>query len=179
MPTQPSLRRAMSRPPSRAAGPAAEAERDAIRYPRRARLVREQGDPHAGGNLGPPEPAQRHALVTGSSPGSRERDDPTAVAAGCPRRIPMAMAGCGSARISAREKSRAPRSATCAEAHAAVCLALACGVLRESLAPDTRKAPVARRGSPPFGHGDSPRAPAPADQRAPFPAMGGVAAAAG
>jgi hypothetical protein len=58
--------------------PAAEAERYAILYPRRARLIRSLGGLPDDCDFGPPEPELVHAIVAGTSPALRALDDPAA-----------------------------------------------------------------------------------------------------
>jgi hypothetical protein len=53
---------------------AAEAERYAVIYPRRARLIRRLGGLPADCDFGPPEPELVHAIVTGSGPALRALD---------------------------------------------------------------------------------------------------------
>jgi hypothetical protein len=60
--------------------PAAEAERYAIIYPRRARLIRRLGGLPDDCDFGPPEPELVQAIVAGTSPELRALDSPTAVA---------------------------------------------------------------------------------------------------
>jgi hypothetical protein len=58
--------------------PAAEAERYAILYPRRARLIRSLGGLPDDCDFGPPEPELVHAIVAGTSPALRALDGPAA-----------------------------------------------------------------------------------------------------
>ena len=60
--------------------PAAEAERYAIIYPRRARLIRRLGGLPDDCDFGPPEPELVQAIVAGTSPELRALDGPAAVA---------------------------------------------------------------------------------------------------
>jgi len=60
---------------------AAEAERYAVIYPRRAELIRRLGGLPYDCNFGPPEPELVRAIVTGTSPALRELDSP-AIAVG-------------------------------------------------------------------------------------------------
>ncbi|HVC63100.1 MAG TPA: hypothetical protein VND19_22405 [Acetobacteraceae bacterium] len=61
--------------------PVAEAERYAILYPRRARLIRELGGLPDDCDFGPPEPELVQAIVTGTSPALRALDGETSAAA--------------------------------------------------------------------------------------------------
>ena len=58
-----------------------EAERFAILYPRRARLIRRLRGLPADCRFGPPEPEVVHAIVTGTSPALLELDNPDATEA--------------------------------------------------------------------------------------------------
>jgi hypothetical protein len=60
---------------------AAEAERYAIIYPRRAELIRRLGGLPYDCNFGPPEPELVRAIVTGTSPALRELDRPAVAVA--------------------------------------------------------------------------------------------------